>query len=273
MSIIYSRAIVVSALLSSLIVGCNRETSPGVAPPGADTSVTTDVLEAGARILQDASPLDPFDIHLVGFHPMKSDPYHQLEAHHFCHQVNEDFAQCVLFDGDTNRSNLNGIEYIISESLFNTLPEEERIFWHPHNYEILSGQLVAPGIPEIAEIELMAGKMNSYGKTWHVWRTSPADSPGDPSDPLPLGEPMLGWSFNRDGEAMPGLVERRDARMQIDSADKRERRQELLPRARPQSGVDALQDAFPADTQSIPGVSEMPTAAQAAHRAVDSTRP
>ena len=46
---------------------------------------------------------------------------------------------------------MNGVEYIISEKLFETLPSEEKKYWHPHNGEILSGQLVAPGIPKMAE--------------------------------------------------------------------------------------------------------------------------
>jgi hypothetical protein len=84
------------------------------------------------------------DIYPVGFHPMKDGPAHQMEAHHFCHQVNEDFAQCVLFDGSTAQARLNGFEYIISEKLFASLREAERKYWHPHNGEILSGQPVAP---------------------------------------------------------------------------------------------------------------------------------
>lgn len=53
------------------------------------------------------------NVYLVGLHPMKDHPEHQMEAHHFCRQVNEDFAQCTLFDGNTKDANLNGIEYII----------------------------------------------------------------------------------------------------------------------------------------------------------------
>jgi hypothetical protein len=26
-----------------------------------------------------------------------------------------------------------------------------------------------PGLPDATEKEALAGKMNSYGKTWHVW--------------------------------------------------------------------------------------------------------
>jgi hypothetical protein len=71
----------------------------------------------------------------------------QMEAHHYCHQVNADLLQCVLFDGNTEDANLIGIEYIISERLFASLPPEEQAFWHPHNYEILSGSLVALAYP------------------------------------------------------------------------------------------------------------------------------
>lgn len=235
-------------LAGALACACAAETKPGAEPPGRDESVKTEVLETGAAMLQTDAPLEPMDVYLVGFHPMKDDPGHQMEAHHFCTQMNEDFAQCALFDGNTAKARLNGIEYIISERLFESLPEDEKQYWHPHNYEILSGQLVGPGLPDIAEQELMEGKMNSYGKTWHVWNTQGT------GDELPFGEPRLAWSFNRDGEARPGLVEDRDTRMDIDSREKRRQRQELLPLAKPQSGVDALKGEFPRPTQSIPGV-------------------
>jgi hypothetical protein len=174
-----------------------------------------------------------------------------MEAHHYCHQINEDFAQCALFDGNTKDANLNGIEYIISERLFNTLPEQEKRYWHPHNGEILSGQLVAPDLPYVAEKTLMKEKMNSYGKTWHLWNTG---YEGKPGDALPLGEPMLGWSFNHDGEAIPGLVERRDKKMKINSAEKRKQREDLSQFAKPQAGVDDLKDKFGRPAQSISGV-------------------
>ena len=219
-------------------------------PPGTEETAKTNVLEAGAAALQNNGPLAKMDIYLVGFHPMKEQPSHQMVAHHFCRQVNQDFAQCALFDGNTVDANLNGVEYIISEKLFESLPAEERAYWHPHNGEILSGQLVAPNLPEVADKELMKSKMNSYGKTWHTWQSRNGLEPGDR---MPLGEPMLAWSFNRDGEAIPGLIESRDKRMDIDSAEFRRERQDLVGLARPQEGVDALRAHFPNATP-IPGV-------------------
>jgi uncharacterized protein DUF1264 len=206
-------------------------------PPGAPKSARTDVLVAGSKVLQSSAPLAGFDVHLDGFHPMKEHPDVQMEAHHYCRQVNEDFAQCVLFDGDGRDANLTGVEYIISEKLFATLPESERAYWHPHNYEILSGQLIAPGVPQVAEHALMKDKMNSYGKTWHLWHSGVH---GGASDALPMGDAELAWSFNHDGEAAPGLVERRDHAMKVDTSHVRAERRDLLPLAHPQPGSDAL---------------------------------
>jgi hypothetical protein len=220
-------------------------------PPGADKTTRTKVLETGAKVLQSEGPVDGLDIHLVGFHPMKDQPDHQMEAHHFCRQVNEDFAQCALFDGHSKGANLNGIEYIISEKLFEQLSKEERKYWHPHNYEILSGQLIGPGLPDAAEKELMRGKMNSYGKTWHLWNTGHS---GQAGDALPLGEPKLAWSFNHDGEIQPGLMQAVEKKFDTSMTEKRKLRSDLTKLAKPQEGVDALKGKFKGKVQSIPGV-------------------
>lgn len=244
---------VVAALAT--LTGC-AERSPALSPSGDEASAKTRVLKAGASAIQTDKPVDGMNVYLVGFHPMKDDPSQQMEAHHFCRQVNEDFAQCTLFDGNTADANLTGVEFIISERLFETLPGAERSLWHPHNGEILSGQLVAPGLPSVAEKELMKGKMNSYGKTWHVWMT-------DKGDKLPLGQPMLAWSFNRDGEARPGLIEERDRNMGIDTGETRRKRQDLVDLAHPQSGVDDLKGEFPRTTQAIAGVVDESAASSA----------
>jgi hypothetical protein len=249
-------ALTIVAALGLCASGCTEERkATATAPGGAPTSAKVDALKAGAAALQTHAPLAGMNMYLVGFHPLKNDPEHQMEAHHFCRQVNEDFAQCALFDGNTAASNLNGIEYIISGKLFESLPPEERRYWHPHNGEILSGQLVAPGIPQPAEKELMRSKMNSYGKTWHVWMT-------DREDKLPVGEPTLAWSFNREGEARPGLIEERDKRMGIDTAGIRQARQELVSLAKPQAGVDELEGKFSRPVRDIPGVIDRRAAAE-----------
>ena len=219
--------------------------------PGREQTTRLKILEFAADVVQTDSPVAGIGVYLVGFHPMKHDPMHQMEAHHFCNQLNQDFMQCVLFDDKGDRARMTGVEYIVSEKLFEELPEQEKKYWHPHNYEILSGQLVAPGVPDVAEDEFMKQKMNSYGKTWHFWS---AGHGVEKQDPLPFGEPMLAWSFNADGEAREELAEDRDRRMGVDGGEKRARRQHLVPLAHPQEGVDALEGTFPGPTSTPPGV-------------------
>jgi hypothetical protein len=95
--------------------------------------------------------------------------------------------------------------------------------------------------------------MNSYGKTWHTWHTGRHDRGGEDGHALPLGEAMLMWSFNRDGEADESLKRDLEEHMGVDEKANRARRQELLERAHPQEGVDLLAPAFPHATP-IPGV-------------------
>jgi hypothetical protein len=221
--------------------GCSRADSPPsheAAPAGEDKKADTKLLEKGAEVLQDLSPIRSFDHYLNGFHVMKDDVRLHMEAHHYCKGMNEEFTQCVIFDGNTKDANMIGLEYIVSQRLFESLPEEEKKSWHPHNYEILSGQLVLPGVPEVAERRALEKKINSYGKTWHVWDTGHVGHPS--AQKLPVGTPLLAWSYNRDGEAPPGLVEDRDRRMHIDTAAKRRERAALAEHAVPQAGVDEL---------------------------------
>jgi hypothetical protein len=243
MTTVTVRAAALLALLATCACGGGNTPPPaGETAPGADRTPKTAALESGADLIQAKAPIDTIAMYLNGFHVSKDDPGMQMEAHHYCNQANEDLAQCVLFDGNTAEARMMGIEYIISEKLYDTLPAEEKAYWHPHNYEILSGQLRMPGLPDVAEKEALTGKMNSYGKTWHTWMTG---MHGRRADPLPFGPPHLQWSFNKDGEAVQAMVSARDERFDFNTAEERKDRQDLVGLAKPQGGVDAMASLFP----------------------------
>jgi len=203
------------------------------------------------------APLSGFDIYVAGLHCAKEEPEMQMEAHHYCKQVEEGVFQCALFDGNSDTARLIGLEYIIAEARFLELPEDEQAYWHPHNYEVFSGQLVAPTLPAVAEQQLMQVLVNSYGKTWHAWHTGRPDGAGEAGDPLPLGPAMLQWSFNHDGEADESLLQHFNESLGINPDQKRQERTQFVPQANPQEGVNALQDAFPnASTETLPGVED-----------------
>ena len=166
------------------------------------------------------APLNAMNLYLNGFHFYADDMGRQMEAHHYCNQVNEDLAQCVIFDGNTRGARLIGIEYILSERLFRTLPDEEKKLWHSHHYEVKSGTLIAPGIPETVEHRLMQKIVSTYGKVWHTWDTASHD--------LPFGTPALMMGFTADGQADPRLIGNRDRRFGISSASRKNNRRDIV---------------------------------------------
>jgi hypothetical protein len=181
------------------------------------------------------SPVKALEVYLDAFHFHNGEIEKQMEIHHYCSRLNEDVIQCALFDGNTAGARLVGVEYVISEQAFKTLPDEERKMWHSHVYEVKSGQLISPGLSDEAERELMKKIISTYGKTWHTWSTEHMN------DRLPLGVPSLMRAFTKDGQAHPALIERRDKFLSVSTdAEKKVRADMEAPAVQP--GADAWQD-------------------------------
>lgn len=87
----------------------------------------------------------------------RQDRTRHLEAHHYCTHLTHEFHQCIIYDSDQPNAKLIGIEYIVSEKvstvqladaradrtkqIFDSLPAEEKRYWHSHKYEVESGYL------------------------------------------------------------------------------------------------------------------------------------
>lgn len=230
-----SRISVLQPLLAALALSaCAGGESPSnVGVEGRPTEVDTQLLDAGAALLQSRPPVAALNAYLDGFHFYSGRPEAQMEAHHYCSILSEELIQCVIYDGNVEDAKLMGVEYIISEQLFKTLPEKEKTLWHSHVHEVKSGQLIAPGIAQTAEHALMRKLVRTYGKTWHTWHT-------DQHKSLPLGVPQLMMGFTADGQADPKMVNERDQRFGIDSKQKRLDRADIeTPAVDP--GADAWQ--------------------------------
>ena len=205
--------------------------------PGKEKTTKTKVLEAGAELMQGEGPINAIHQHVCGFHFYAGDMKRQVRAHHYCSHQNEEVLQCVIYDSHGKDARLIGIEYIISEALFKQLPEEEKKLWHSHRYEVMSGQLIAPKVPDVAEKEVMKKLVSTYGKTWHTWQI-------DRGDKLPLGLPKLMMGFTADGQGDPKMIEQRDKDHGTDTTKKKQQRADI-PTRDIAPGADAWQTTPP----------------------------
>jgi hypothetical protein len=122
--------------------------------------------------------------------------------------LNEDMRQCAIYDSDQAGAKLIGIEYVITDKLFQTLDDEEKKFWHSHIYEVKSGMLVSPNIPEIAEKEVMRILIKTYGKTIHTWEYDKYNLPiGTPKVMMScIHDNMVDWNLNKTKDETIGVV-------------------------------------------------------------------
>jgi hypothetical protein len=198
------------------------------------TTLPANVSADHGRTETTSGPLTGFHAYLCAYHLAKRDPALVVEAHHYCAAIKNDVHQCVIFDSNGKNARILGVEYIVSDAIYHSLPEAEKKFYHPHRYEVIGGLLLAPGLGADDEKTLMDNLVTTWGKTWHTWP--------DPKNTLPIGEPLLMWSATRDGQIDAGLLKHRDRELHIDSKAIRRRRSHLgpVPDVPPPKSIDEV---------------------------------
>lgn len=210
-------------------LACHDPANPLI--PGSPKTTLSSTLETGASLSQDFSPVKSICAHLNAFHVYASDPTRIVEANHYCAHLTEDVRQCILYDSPNPGARILGIEYMITPKLYETLPQEERRYWHTHVFEVKSGMLIMPKptgiVPqaawEKAERTEMEQVVTLYGKIYHLWQV-------DRGDKLPLGEPQLMTSFTEESQFpdMEKVLDERDQRFPgADWRAKRESRKDI----------------------------------------------
>lgn len=176
-------------------------------------------------MLQSFKPLSNICQRFNSIHGYVNDQRRQIIVEHYCSHLTEDVRQCLIYDSaDTAQARLIGVEFIISETQFMALPETEKKYWHSHVYEVKSGLLVMPSVPDMVERKEMEKLANTYGKTWHFWQTDRGDS-------LPLGEPQLMYSPLSDSMVDAALLAERDARLGVHTDKVRKLREYIEAKA------------------------------------------
>lgn len=190
-----------------------------VASIGRGHPLSQRLLDVAAGAMQRKYPLDAMSTYLNGFHMYADEMGRQVEAAHFCIHLQHDLHQCVIFDRNAPDARLIGIEYIVTEERFRRLPEHEKRLWHSHHYEVKSGILVAPGIPELAEHAYFKDLVTTYGKTFHTWQYDKYN--------FPYGVPQLMMGFTEDGQANDAMIADRDRRVGVSTTERRHKRADI----------------------------------------------
>ncbi|PWA98248.1 hypothetical protein CTI12_AA020860 [Artemisia annua] len=167
----------------------------GSVPPGKPMTMGHQVMDKSAQMMQTFKPIKQMSQHVCTFAMYGHDMSRQIEAHHYITRINQDFLQSAVFDSDEPSAHLIGVEYIVSDKIFDTLPPEEQKLWHSHDHEVTSGLWISPGVPEMIQR----------------------------SDRLPLGAPALMMSPQvvNMGVIQPELVLCRDNKYKISTDDLR----------------------------------------------------
>lgn len=143
-------------------VACPASIGECKEPMGDPTKTTTAILEKGTTTMQSMKPIKQMSLHMCSFACYSHDPGRQIEVHIYDHRVNHDFLQCAVYDSSSSNVlvvtlsieafaldydlrfmmcfyciKFLGIQYIVSEKLFESLSPEEQKLWHSHDYEVL----------------------------------------------------------------------------------------------------------------------------------------
>ncbi len=121
----------------------------------------------------------------AGVHLMKDLPEYPQVAYHYCKSVNDDVSQCILYDGTGPDARLIGVEYLVSDALYQKMPTEEKMYWHDHKYEVDAGLLKSLTQSGEDEKKTMATVRSLWGKVFHTWASGKS---------YPSGPPRLFWS-------------------------------------------------------------------------------
>jgi hypothetical protein len=104
-----------------------------------------------------------------------------LIVHHHCKVYDDMTATCLLFPtGMNDQDKLYGIEFVIPANQYNTLPEEEKKYWHYHLTELPRVNATLPDMTAEEAAKVKPVLDETYGKVVYFWQYG---------DQLPIGEP------------------------------------------------------------------------------------
>jgi hypothetical protein len=151
----------------------------------SNTAIAQQQQEITTNATAAAKPVDGYNLpqgHLNAVRHNFDDP--SLRVEHFCKPHDRIMMVCQLYDSNSGNATLIGIEYIITQEQYDSLPNREKPYWHAHREE-LRPERADPMMPELSPDQAQAemAKLHpTWGKVIITWI---------PSDDLPSFPPQV----------------------------------------------------------------------------------
>jgi hypothetical protein len=130
-------------------------------------------------------PVDGYDApqgHMNAVRHIFDDP--SLRVDHYCKPNDKIAMVCQLYDGDSANATLIGVEYMVTQEQYDSLPDREKPYWHAHRVEFRPDR-ADPMMPELSAEEAkveMARLAPTWGKVIITW---------NPADDMPSFPPQV----------------------------------------------------------------------------------
>jgi hypothetical protein len=170
---IASIVIVVAALASFAWMGPTFASNSATATSDLDDEICAGAdADARPEVEHVKGPINELmgcPLAFAGVHLMRDDPSESRVAYHFCKPVNGTCNQCVLYDGTGPDAKLIGIEYLVTDEVYQAMPKEEKAYWHDHKFEVDKGLLKSLTQSGNEEKQTLAAVRSMWGKVYHTW--------------------------------------------------------------------------------------------------------
>jgi len=77
--------------------------------PGKPMSVGQHVIDKSAMMVQSLDPIKQMSQHVCSFAIYSHDMSRQIETHHYCSRLHQNFIQCAVYDSDESKARLLGL--------------------------------------------------------------------------------------------------------------------------------------------------------------------
>jgi hypothetical protein len=163
-----------------LLVGAGIGLVAARRPPAALAQATHGKPADSADVKAPVTEVLHCPLAFAGVHLLKEFPETSRVAYHYCKPLNAKVNQCILYDGTGPDARLIGIEYLVTDDIYQAMPADEKPYWHDHKYEVDAG-LIRSITQTGAEEKATLGVVRTlWGKVFHTW-TSGVTYPSGPA--------------------------------------------------------------------------------------------